>query len=264
MRATRNQRLDQPRAIREPSQRNLAIYDEVTVHQRVQSEVARQYGLSQRRVSQICQQVEKWRERTAAAFGTGHSRTQRLRMERLLLRRRYEHLYAMALEGLLQERKGLVTKKTITAGGQTTSEVTQRAIAHNPRWLEIAQLASSHLHRLDEGEPEWNERVTQSLVHEMDEALAQLMGQIRPAVAQMANAEQQAVGADSLPEDSPELAPATKSSSSTCAGAINAGFSPLHLFPVRAQHTVASPLGATLQHEALLPGAENPLGHKLF
>jgi hypothetical protein len=96
------------------------------------------------------------------------------------------------------------------------------------------------------------------------EALAQLMGQIRPALAQPADAKQQAVWADSLPERSPDRAPEAKSSSSTCAGPINAGFSPLHLFPVRAQHTVAPSLGAASQHETRLTEAKETVAHKLF
>jgi hypothetical protein len=70
----------------EPSRRNREIYEQVCLLGRTQAAVAAEWGISQRRVGQICEQVESWHNYGTAMIAGDHRSHLRDRLELLLKR----------------------------------------------------------------------------------------------------------------------------------------------------------------------------------
>jgi len=85
----------------EPSRRNREIYEQVCLLGRTQAAVAAQWGLSQRRVSQICEQVDSWHNYGTAMIAGDHRSLLRDRLELLL--KRSLRMSSRSLELLEQE-----------------------------------------------------------------------------------------------------------------------------------------------------------------
>jgi hypothetical protein len=133
------------RRVRQPSERNLQVFEAVRTEGRSQVEVARQYGLSQPRVAQICQQIDRWWARLRA-LGAGRDAR---RAELLLARRRYERILATASRHLAQNEVTLATEKTRHEGGQVLRTRTLRTEPVDPQWGRIVVWVSDRLARLD-------------------------------------------------------------------------------------------------------------------
>jgi len=86
-------------SLRYPSFRNLRLYHEVAYQRRTQADVAREYGMSQRRVSQIGQQIRAWIDAFVPKrhFAADDGRRLHLAIvhERLRLQDAYEPILAM-------------------------------------------------------------------------------------------------------------------------------------------------------------------------
>jgi hypothetical protein len=82
-----------------PSFRNLAVYHEVAHNRRTQADVAAELGISQRRVSQIGQQVRAWVEERVELLEFPQSEGQRLHLaiarERMRLHAEHDPLLAL-------------------------------------------------------------------------------------------------------------------------------------------------------------------------
>jgi hypothetical protein len=103
---------------RRPSSRNLRIADEVKVNGRTQNEVAAEYGLSQRRISQICQQVDGYYCQTEPwERGEPHG-TQYEASENELARRRLTEIYRRAMRAHARSEQPLASRRTRSCGGE--------------------------------------------------------------------------------------------------------------------------------------------------
>lgn len=85
---------------RQPSPRNVEVHDHVRLLNQSQEEVALRYGLTQARVSQICTQVQDWREWVDERPAGQPSLDERRRIARRLFRRNYEQIYALVIKNL--------------------------------------------------------------------------------------------------------------------------------------------------------------------
>ncbi len=85
---------------RQPSPRNVEVYGCVRLVGQTQEEVAARYGLTQVRVSQICAQVQEWREWVNVQPPHSPSHEERRRAARRLFRQRYEQIYAGVMRHL--------------------------------------------------------------------------------------------------------------------------------------------------------------------
>jgi hypothetical protein len=131
---------------RKPSERNLRIYEEVRVEGIEQAEVAALHGVSPRRVSAICQQVDRWygeQEPWQRGELQGASDHQ---AERLVARRRLAHVYSWAMRGLKFSGQSLTEgHTTIPDHGPAVRKHVSRDQKFNVQWLKIAKGAAEQL-----------------------------------------------------------------------------------------------------------------------
>ena len=92
--------LRQPQKRRIPSERNRRVYVEVMLAERPQPEVAREFGITQQRVSQIVEQFQLWLAENLPPGAEGMSAEQQLRLAANTAYLRQEHLYANAMRKL--------------------------------------------------------------------------------------------------------------------------------------------------------------------
>jgi hypothetical protein len=122
-----------------PSARNRRIADEVQVCGRTQADVAAEYHLSQRRVSQICQQVERWYYATRPwergdACGSVESET-----DQELQRRQLTEVYRQAMRAHARSQQPLKTRRNRQSAGQVQwSEETEREQRDDTASLRVA------------------------------------------------------------------------------------------------------------------------------
>ena len=100
-----------------PSARNRQIADEVWVNGRTQVEVAAEFRLSQRRVSQICQQVEAWQAQTQAwqrgqTCGSGEKE-----VENELQKRQLTEIYRRSMRAFTRSERPLLSRRSRKCGG---------------------------------------------------------------------------------------------------------------------------------------------------
>ncbi|MEX2173398.1 MAG: hypothetical protein WD872_03495 [Pirellulaceae bacterium] len=177
-----------PRRKRQPSERNLQIYEQVRMLGQSQTAVAQRHGLSQRRVSQICQQTDRWRGQPTVRADGQQSAGESRQANRLLVRRRYEQLYVMAVRQMLREREALVTERRVERDGKTTVQRTSQRLPVNPQWLKIAGNASRQIAKLDREIEAAGAGQASTVARELDDAVAKLLGEISDET----NAERQA------------------------------------------------------------------------
>lgn len=123
------------RALPTPSERNLRVHAAACLDGQKQAAVAEQFGLSQQRVSKICQQVEAWRE---AANPSDPAASDRRRVERQRLRQRLEQLWAWTAHEYERSRQPIVVERRGVRNGQTWSETTQRDSGRGEFWIRCA------------------------------------------------------------------------------------------------------------------------------
>jgi hypothetical protein len=127
---------------RRPSARNLAIYEAVKVRRKRQVDVGAQFGVSQRRVSKICQQVERWRD-PAARQATPEE------LARHLVRQQLDEIYQRSLTQLAKSEKPLVVEWSGERNGQPWSERCIRDRPVEAKWLRMALQAAIRLAELE-------------------------------------------------------------------------------------------------------------------
>jgi len=127
-----------PRAKRRPSPRNAQIFEAVRVNGEKQAVVAARYGLSQRRVSAICTQVDEFQRWVRSAPNAEELATEERRRNLHQGRRRAELLFVTALRQAVQTRQQLVTETRRVAGGQEVVERTVREEPIDVQWLKLA------------------------------------------------------------------------------------------------------------------------------
>jgi hypothetical protein len=81
-----------------PPARDREIFRQVMVCKRTKTDVARQFDLSQPRVTQICDEVTEWMKEHTQSHTDDMSEPQRLNLAENLCRQRLETQYAMAME----------------------------------------------------------------------------------------------------------------------------------------------------------------------
>ena len=81
-----------------PSRRNREIFRAVVIGNRLQSDVAAEFGVSQPRVSQIVQQVTRWLSENVVQQDRPRSGLEQIQFAENLVRMQYDHLYATALD----------------------------------------------------------------------------------------------------------------------------------------------------------------------
>jgi hypothetical protein len=89
--------LRQPQKRRIPSERNRRVYVEVVLAERPQPEVAKEFGITQQRVSQIVEQFQLWLAENLPPGAEGMSAEQQLRLAANTAYLQQEHLLASAM-----------------------------------------------------------------------------------------------------------------------------------------------------------------------
>ncbi|HUE74723.1 MAG TPA: hypothetical protein VMP01_27895, partial [Pirellulaceae bacterium] len=89
--------LPQPRKRRIPSERNRRVYVEVVLAERPQPEVAKEFGVTQQRVSQIIEQFQAWLAENLPQGAEAMSAEEQLRLAANTAYLRQEHLLASAM-----------------------------------------------------------------------------------------------------------------------------------------------------------------------
>ena len=88
-----------------PSARDREIFRQVVVCRRTKTDVARQYALSQPRVTQICDDVKEWMKEHTETHAEEMTQPQRLNLAENLCRQRLETQYALAMEAFEASRE---------------------------------------------------------------------------------------------------------------------------------------------------------------
>jgi hypothetical protein len=152
----------------------MQIYEDVRVQRERQEDVAARHSLTQQRVSEICSQVEKWRQWQASAPDYEATLANERRLRLLAARQREETVLLVALKQAAAERETLVTERRLTTAQGTQVTRTEKVLPTNPAWLKIVQSASQTLTRM-------NAKLgvdvqTSALAEEIDRLWAELLG----------------------------------------------------------------------------------------
>jgi hypothetical protein len=144
----------------EPSPRNVEIYSRVREHGERQDEVAKELGLSQGRVAQICNQVQNWREwadkRQQGQGGGGQGAGGDWRtVARQLCRRRTQLIFAMTVRSLAK-------------------------CPHDRQLLKLAAQVSSSLAQQEQGLPPGERLAATAIGRQLEEMLANVVAQLFP------------------------------------------------------------------------------------
>jgi len=99
-----------------PSARNRQIADAVWVNGRTQVEVAAEFRLSQRRVSQICQQVEAWQAQTQAWQRGQTCGSEEKEVENELQKRQLTEIYRRSMRAFTRSERPLVSRRSRKCG----------------------------------------------------------------------------------------------------------------------------------------------------
>jgi hypothetical protein len=130
------------RARKTPSARNQRIADEVWVNGRTQVEVAAEYRLSQRRISQICQQVEAWQAQTEAWERGQTCGSKEKEVENELQKRQLTEIYRRSMRAFTRSERPLVSRRSRKcAGDEQWSEEHEREQRLDTGSLRVAMRA---------------------------------------------------------------------------------------------------------------------------
>jgi hypothetical protein len=169
------------RAKRPPSPRNSEIFEAVRVLGQRQVDVAARYGLSQRRISAICAQVDEYQRWAHTAPSAEELAAQHRRLALLQSRQRAERMLIAALRHAVQGRQELVTEVRRQMGGEETVQRTVREVPMDAQWLKVAAQISRDVARMNE---RLGPDATSSLaIAELDELLARAAGEAGPTTA---------------------------------------------------------------------------------
>jgi len=94
-----------------PSQRNQQIAAAVRLHGQKQVEVAKEFGISQRRVSQICQQVERWHGCVNPSERGEVDGDERRWSDRTLSREQLTEVYRRSMRAFARSERPLATRR---------------------------------------------------------------------------------------------------------------------------------------------------------
>jgi hypothetical protein len=131
-----------------PSPRDREIFRQVVICRRTKTDVARQYQLSQPRISQTCGEVQRWMKEHTPRQTEETTQPQWLNLAENLCRERLEAQYAMAMEALEASRQPRQWKGWDVEG----NPVEKRPEEYKPpqsALLNIARKATIELARLD-------------------------------------------------------------------------------------------------------------------
>jgi hypothetical protein len=138
------------RAKRMPSSRNMQIYEEVRLLGQRQEDVALKHGVNQKRISQVCQQVDRWLDWVQASPDRERIEAEQRRQILLDVRKRNEQLMLVALRHATGGGQRLVSERRLTKGSETTIDRTERELPTDSAWLRIAYKASNNIARISQ------------------------------------------------------------------------------------------------------------------
>src|SRR5947207_13800508 len=115
-----------PRQKRPPSARDQAILVAYRTQGRTQVSLARQHGISQRRVSEIVRRVERWRADLIPSEENQLEHEQQVRLDRWLERERGQAIYDRGIRAFDHAPKELTTTRTGHRDGKKFEEKTVR------------------------------------------------------------------------------------------------------------------------------------------
>jgi transcriptional regulator with XRE-family HTH domain len=171
-----------PRAKRQPSERDQAIYVARMTRGLSQAELAEQQGLSQSRISQILRRVEKWRGEVWPAEAGELDHAQRQRVERWLEHQRQQAIYDRALAAFDRGPRELVTRKSGERGETSFHETTTRELPANVQLLKVAQRSAEALaNAADKPAPPRQPDASRQQAREEEQMLQTLMRKRREA-----------------------------------------------------------------------------------
>ena len=133
---------------RRPSARNLRIYEAVRVQGEVQAIAAVHYKVTQGRVAQICQQVDRWRAQNEPAELNELGGEEKRKADLWLARQRLEAIYARAMQLLSKSQWSLITEKHGERNGKKWHERTERTTHGGVQWLKVALRVVEKLEKL--------------------------------------------------------------------------------------------------------------------
>jgi hypothetical protein len=162
----------QPRARQKPSARNMQIYDLVRVQNERQERVAARFGVNQQRVSQICRQVEAWRQWLESVPDYEARVADERRRILLTARLREEKLLLLALQRAVEPAETLVTERTMTSPAGTKVDRYEKVLPANPAWLKFAAQSAQRVARL--GERLGVDVESSDVTEQIDELLTQI------------------------------------------------------------------------------------------
>ena len=141
-----------------PSARNREIAEKVRVLGQRQVDVAAEYKLSQRRVSQICQQVAKWHSETRAWERGELDGVARRRAERVLRQEQLDQIVMRSMRAFGRSEQPLVTQRSGERPGGKWSEVSEREQRLDTSSLRVALRAVEQRGKLaEQREPEMDQ-----------------------------------------------------------------------------------------------------------
>ena len=142
-----------PRKKRAPSARDQAILLAYRTRGCSQEELAEDNHLSQRRISQIIQRVERWLADRNPAAENQLDHQQRQRLERELERERLQAIYSRSIRDYDRTPSELTTSRSGQRGENAFHEETVRQVLPNVQLLKTALRASEDLGKLADREP---------------------------------------------------------------------------------------------------------------
>lgn len=142
-----------PRRKRRPSLRDQAIYRDYHVLCRTQAELAAEHKLSQRRIGQIVQRVEKWQATVCPGADGVPSLDEQQRLEWQLTRARLQEVYRRSLRHDDAQPRFVATVKTSASEGKKAVAKTVRQVRRNGQHLRSALRAAEDLARHNQQPP---------------------------------------------------------------------------------------------------------------
>ena len=135
---------------RPPSARDQAIYLAYKTTGKTQSQLAADHDLTQRRISQIIQRVERWRANLIPAASGELDRQESQRLERWLEQQRLQCIYDHAMRAHKTQATELKTTRKGNRDGKPFEDETTRQLPTNVQLLKVALRASNDLGKLSD------------------------------------------------------------------------------------------------------------------
>jgi len=128
----------------------MQIYEEVRLLGQRQEDVAQKHGVNQKRISQVCQQVDRWLDWVQTSPDRERIEAEQRRQILLDERKRNEQLMLVALHHATRGGQRLVTERRLTKGCEKTIDRTERELPTDSAWLRIAYKASNNIARISQ------------------------------------------------------------------------------------------------------------------